>query len=213
MFTIANNRRTVLTFGASNGSESRIAHRFRGQNGAVGMVTTRRIGVGIALALAVGAIAAPASARTFSYSSTGSMVQQPPPTGVALSDGSRTRSVAAAGAGYGYGVTPTLSTASVPPILPTVKASQLARFEQAGRQAVAYAPPNGRAYSDAETNAYKTAATPGVVAVATSPVAFDWGDAGIGAAAGFALAILGLGAALVISRRQRRGHRTTALPS
>ena len=81
MFTIANNRRTVLTFGASNGSESRIAHRFRGQNGVVGMITTRRIGVGIALALALGAVAAPASARTFNYSSAGSMVQQPPPTG------------------------------------------------------------------------------------------------------------------------------------
>ena len=177
------------------------------------MITTHRIGVGIALALALGAIAVPASATTFNYNPTGSMVQQPPPTAVALSHGARTRLVAAAGAGHRYGNTPTLSTLPVPPILPAIKASELARFEQAERQAAAYAPPNGRAYSDAETNAYKTAATPGVVAVATSPVAFDWGDAGIGAAAGFALAILGLGSALVISRRQRRGHRTTALPS
>ena len=41
--------------------------------------------------------------------------------------------------------------------------------------------------------------TPGVVVVATPPVGFDWGDAGIGAAAGFALAMLGLGGTLVIT--------------
>jgi hypothetical protein len=166
------------------------------------------------LALALAAVAAPASARTFNYSSTGSMVQQPPPTGTASAHDARTQSVAAAGAGYGYGDTPTLSTAAGPPILPTVKASQLAPFERAGRQAVAYAPPSGRPYSDAEINAYKTTAAPAVVAVATSPVGFDWGDAGIGAAAGFALAMLGLGATLVRSgRRQRRDRHTTALPS
>ena len=171
------------------------------------------LAIALTIALALSATAAPASARSFNYNSTGSMVQQPPPTGVAFSHGARTRSLAAAGAGDRYGDTPTLSTVSVPPILPTVKASQLARFEQAERQAAAYAPPNGRVYSDAETNAYKTVAIPSVVAVAASPVGFDWGDAGIGAAAGFALAIVGLGSALVISRRQRRGHRTTALPS
>ena len=55
--------------------------------------------------------------------------------------------------------------------------------------------------------------TPGVVAVVTPPVGFDWGDAGIGAAAGFALAMLGLGGALAITRRQRRDRHTTALPS
>ena len=62
-------------------------------------------------------------------------------------------------------------------------------------------------------NAYGTVETPAVV-VTMSPVGFDWGDAGIGAAAGFALAILGLGATLAISgRRQRRDRHTTALTS
>jgi MYXO-CTERM domain-containing protein len=43
---------------------------------------------------------------------------------------------------------------------------------------------------------------------------FDWGDAGIGAAGGLALAMLGLGAALVISRRRpSRTRRSTALPT
>ena len=59
---------------------------------------------------------------------------------------------------------------------------------------------------------YGYGATPGVVVVATPPVGFDWGDAGIGAAAGFALAMLGLGGALAITRRQRRDRHTAALP-
>jgi len=166
------------------------------------------------LALALAAVAAPASARTFNYDSTGSMVQQPPATGTALAHHARAQSATAAGAGYGYRDTPTPSTAPIPPILPTINTAQLVRSEQAGRQAAAYTPPNGHAYSNAETNAYKTAATPGIVAVTTSPGGFDWGDAGIGAAAGFALAMLGLAATLLISgRRQRHDRHTTALPS
>jgi hypothetical protein len=63
-------------------------------------------------------------------------------------------------------------------------------------------------------NAYGTAATPAVIAVTTSPIGFDWNDAGIGAAAGFALAMLGLGVTLVISgRRQRHDRHTTAQTS
>jgi hypothetical protein len=46
------------------------------------------------------------------------------------------------------------------------------------------------------------------------PSGFDWGDAGIGAAGGLVLAMLGLGGGLVIShRRPRRSCHTTALPS
>jgi hypothetical protein len=109
------------------------------------------------------------------------------------------------------------SNTSVPPILPTIKASQLATIEQAARHAAAYAPPKRSQYSNAETNAYRVAAsrhsTPGVVAVATPQTGFDWGDAGIGAAAGFVLAMLSLGGALVIAqRRPRRSRHTTALP-
>ena len=43
---------------------------------------------------------------------------------------------------------------------------------------------------------------------------FDWGDAGIGAAGGLALAMLGLGGAIVIShQRPRRTRHTTTLPN
>jgi hypothetical protein len=43
-----------------------------------------------------------------------------------------------------------------------------------------------------------------VVRIQTPPSGFDWGDAGIGAAGGLALAMLGLGGGLLISQRSRR---------
>jgi hypothetical protein len=53
-----------------------------------------------------------------------------------------------------------------------------------------------------------------IVHITTPASGFDWGDAGIGAAGGVALAMLGLGGGLVISNhRTRRTRRTTALPS
>jgi hypothetical protein len=55
-------------------------------------------------------------------------------------------------------------------------------------------------------------AVPAVVRLETPPSGFDWGDAGIGAAGGVALAMLGLGGALVVSqRRPSRNSRTTPL--
>ena len=51
-----------------------------------------------------------------------------------------------------------------------------------------------------------TRAGNGAVVVITERNGFDWGDAGIGAAGGTALAFLGLGGALVIS--ERRPHHT-----
>jgi hypothetical protein len=59
-------------------------------------------------------------------------------------------------------------------------------------------------------------ATPGsapqaVVRIQTPPSGFDWGDAGIGAVGGLALATIGVGGALVVS--QRRGRRGTTVPS
>ena len=51
-----------------------------------------------------------------------------------------------------------------------------------------------------------------VVRVQTPRSGFDWGDAGIGAAGGAALAMLGLGGALAVSqRRPRRNRQTTSL--
>lgn len=47
---------------------------------------------------------------------------------------------------------------------------------------------------------------PVTIAHVTAPNGFDWGDAGIGAAGGLALALVGLGGALAVS--QRHGHDT-----
>jgi hypothetical protein len=53
-----------------------------------------------------------------------------------------------------------------------------------------------------------------VVRITTPASGFDWGDAGIGAARGLALAMLGVGGGLVISHhRPRRTRPTTGLPS
>jgi hypothetical protein len=52
-----------------------------------------------------------------------------------------------------------------------------------------------------------------VVRVRTPPSGFDWGDAGIGAAGGIALAMLGLGGALIISQRPRRTRESKAQPN
>jgi hypothetical protein len=54
---------------------------------------------------------------------------------------------------------------------------------------------------------------PAVARVITERNGFDWGAAGIGAGAGTALALLGVGGALVISeRRPQRTHRSAAQP-
>jgi hypothetical protein len=48
-----------------------------------------------------------------------------------------------------------------------------------------------------------------VVRIQTPPNGFDWGDAGIGAVGGLALAMIGLGGALAVSQRRPRGNRQT----
>ena len=53
-----------------------------------------------------------------------------------------------------------------------------------------------------------------VVRITAPASGFDWGDAGIGAAGGVALALLGVGGGLVIShQRPRRTRTTTSLPN
>ena len=61
--------------------------------------------------------------------------------------------------------------------------------------------------------ANNASASQAVVRVHAPQSGFDWGDAGIGAAGGLALGMLGVGGGLAISRRPQRGRRTTALPS
>jgi len=51
---------------------------------------------------------------------------------------------------------------------------------------------------------FTTHTTP-IVHITVPASGFDWGDAGIGAAGGLALSILGVGAALTVSQR-RNGH-------
>ena len=55
---------------------------------------------------------------------------------------------------------------------------------------------------------------PSIVRVTAPNNGFDWGDAGIGAAGGIALSIMGVGGALAVSQnRARRTRHSTALTS
>jgi hypothetical protein len=61
-------------------------------------------------------------------------------------------------------------------------------------------------------NARSASSSQPIVRIETPKSGFNWGDAGIGAAGGAALAMLGLGGALAVSqRRPRRSHQTTSL--
>jgi hypothetical protein len=62
-----------------------------------------------------------------------------------------------------------------------------------------------------QTQAAAPVSQPTVVRVSAPANGFDWGDAGIGAAGGVALTMVGVGGALVASgRRSRRTHGTPA---
>jgi hypothetical protein len=62
----------------------------------------------------------------------------------------------------------------------------------------------------ASMRATKPSPPPTIVRVTTPNNGFDWGDAGIGAAGGLALSMIGLGGALAVSqnRNRRTGHTT-----
>ena len=90
------------------------------------------------------------------------------------------------------------------------KATALALALGAIVPAAATAKPVG---PDAAGASFTVPQTP-VVRIITPASGFDWGDAGIGAAGGLALSLLGVGGALVIShQRPRRTRHTTGLPS
>jgi len=65
----------------------------------------------------------------------------------------------------------------------------------------------------AASAAHKASASQAVVRVQVPHSGFDWGDAGIGAAGAVALAMLGVGGALVISQRPRRTRPGTTGPN
>jgi hypothetical protein len=69
-------------------------------------------------------------------------------------------------------------------------------------------------YGAPSPNASLASIRPTVLRVITPKSGFDWGDAGIGAAGGFGLAMLALAGALAISqRRARRPSRSAPWPS
>jgi hypothetical protein len=112
----------------------------------------------------------------------------------------------------------------VPPILPVPDRSGRAAILRAQQQEslrlayLAYNQPTSAKYSNADTNAYANDITtnrPRTVHVVSHDGRFDWGDAGIGAAGGLGLAMVGVGGAFAVSqqRRTRRSKGAAAITS
>lgn len=109
-------------------------------------------------------------------------------------------SLAAAGA-------PTAS-ARLADVTPTAKQPPPTAYSRPDKSLIPLATP----YVDSTSR--PASAPQAVVQIQTPSSGFDWGDAGIGAAGGVAIAMLGLGGALVVSNhRPRRTRQTTAQPS
>ncbi|HET7047973.1 MAG TPA: hypothetical protein VFI54_06835 [Solirubrobacteraceae bacterium] len=95
-----------------------------------------------------------------------------------------------------------------PDFVPAAKQPPAAAYSRPDKSLIPLATPYG------DSTSRPASAPQAVVQVQTPPSGFDWGDAGIGAAGGIAIAMLGLGGALVVSNhRPRRTRQTTALPS
>lgn len=70
--------------------------------------------------------------------------------------------------------------------------------------------PAGRPNQEKQINIGGSVMTPPTIVRISSPrVGFDWRDAGIGAAGGFALSMIGIGGVLVVAQRRTR-HSDTA---
>ncbi len=78
--------------------------------------------------------------------------------------------------------------------------------------AAAFAKPVGGDPNPFTTQPFTTQTTP-IVRVSVPASGFDWGDAGIGAAAGLAITMLGVGGALVVSQRGLRHPRRPVGPT
>jgi hypothetical protein len=95
-------------------------------------------------------------------------------------------------------------------VQPQSAASQSVRVYS--RQEKSLLPSKSRSTA-ARATAAKVSSSQPVVRIETPQSGFDWGDAGIGAAGGVALAMLGLGGALAVSQRRPRRSRQTTSPS
>ena len=62
----------------------------------------------------------------------------------------------------------------------------------------------GPAWRPNQEKQINVSALPTIVRPSSPGSSFDWGDAGIGAAGGFALSMIGIGGALVVSARRTR---------
>jgi hypothetical protein len=99
-----------------------------------------------------------------------------------------------------------------PPILPAPNRAQnetIQRAQQQQARRLAYTLPNSATYSNAGMNAYPSRFA--AVSVTAPTSGFDWGDAGIGAAGGLVLSLLGIGGVMAVSQRHTR--RSAALTS
>ena len=92
-------------------------------------------------------------------------------------------------------------------IVPAANPTPAAVYSRQDKSIVRATSPSTTAGSTA-----KVSAAPPVVRIQAPTSGFDWGDAGIGAAGGFALSMIGIGGALAVSqRRPRRTRQTTSL--
>lgn len=118
-------------------------------------------------------------------------------------------------------VTPQVASAATPsPAVYSRQDKQLVQLESAASQrALVYSrqekslQPSKSRSTAAVATAGKVSSSQPAVRIETAKSGFDWGDAGIGAAGGVALAMLGLGGALAVSQRRPRRSRQTTSPS
>jgi hypothetical protein len=103
---------------------------------------------------------------------------------------------------------PSAAKASVPQSLTSQQRQRVAALSALSDEQLA------AGFGVARPVADKASTSQAVVRVRAPGSGFDWGDAGIGAAGGIALAMLGVGGGLVISRwRPRRARPTATLPN
>ena len=183
----------------------------------------------IAAALMVGAIAASSASAQFDLAPAGT------PSGRA--QGPTTNAAPGVQSNPDQQTTPSVPGGPpIPPRARASEQAAINRAQAREAQALAYSPPPAAQYRMEELDANASAVHPvtaatkpvettsvarpnpdqqgpvgapaAIVRVGTPSSGFDWGDAGIGAAGGFALSMLALGLVLVVSqhRARRSGH-------